>query len=71
MIILITKNHNNYCSVGVLELCLLNLLILIDCFFCNSYACVLFERLSHVINQELHVYSWKFRKIYLAHFLKF
>ena len=23
-------SHNNYCSVGVMELCLLNLLILID-----------------------------------------
>ena len=33
IIIIITKSHNNYCSVGVMELCLLNLLILIDCFF--------------------------------------
>ena len=54
---IITKNHNNYCSVGVMELCLLNLLILTDCFLCNSYPCVLFESLSHVINQESHVYS--------------
>ena len=27
--IIITKSHNSYCSVGVMELCLLNLLILI------------------------------------------
>ena len=41
--IIITKSPNNYCGVGVMELCLLNLLILIDCFLCNSYPCVLFE----------------------------
>ena len=64
-------SHNNYCSVGVMEICLLNLLILIDCFLCNSYPCVLFESLSHVINQESHVYSWNLGKIYLVHFLKF
>ena len=39
--IIITKSPNNYCGVGVMELCLLNLLILIDCFLCNSYPCVL------------------------------
>ena len=65
------KSHNNYCSVGVMELCLLNLLIMIDCFLCISYLCVLFESLSHVINQEWHVYSWNLRKIYLVQFLKF
>ena len=57
-----------------MELRLLNLLILIDCFLCNSYPCVLFdstESLSHVINQELHVYSRNLGKIYLVHFLKF
>ena len=54
-----------------MELCLLNLLILIDCVLCNSYPCVLFESLSHVINQESHVYSWNLGKIYLVHFLKF
>ena len=54
-----------------MELCLLNLLILIDCFLCNSYPCVLFESLSHVINQESHVYSWNLGKIDLVHFLKF
>ena len=43
IIIIITKSHNNYCSVGVMELCLLNLLILINCFLCSSYPCVLFE----------------------------
>ena len=69
--VLITKSHHNYSSVGVTELCLSNLLILIDCFLCNSYPCVLFESLSHVINQESHVYSWNLGKIYLVHFLKF
>ena len=71
IIIIITKSHNNYCSVGVTELCLLNLMILIDCFLCNSYPCVLFESLSHMSNQESHVYSWSLGKIYLVHFLKF
>ena len=33
ILIIITKSHNNYCGVGVMELCLLNLVILIDCFF--------------------------------------
>ena len=56
-IVIIAKIRNNYCSVGVVELYLLNLLILIDYFLCNSYPCVLFESLSHVINQESHVYS--------------
>ena len=58
IIIMVTKSHNNYCIAGVMEFCLLNLLILIDCFLCNSYSCVLFESMSHVINQESHVYSW-------------
>ena len=71
IIIRITKSHNNYCSVGVMELCLWNLLILIDCFLSNSYACVLLESLSHSINQESHVHSWNLVKIYLVHFLKF
>ena len=47
-----TKSRNNYCSVGIMELCLLNLLTLIGRFFCNSCPCVLF-----VINQESDVYS--------------
>ena len=38
---------------------------------CNSYPCVLFQSLSHVINQKSHVFSWNFGKIYLVHFLKF
>ena len=54
-----------------MELCLLNLLILNDWFLCNSYHCVLFKTLSHVINQESHVSSWNLGKIYLVHFLKF
>ena len=51
-----TKSHNNYCSVGVMQLCLLNLLILTDCFLCNSYPCVLFESLSQVVNQESRLF---------------
>ena len=35
-----------------MELRFLNLLILIDCFLCNSYPFVLVESLSQVINQE-------------------
>ena len=57
-----------------MELRLLNLLILIDCFLCNSYPCVLFdstESLPHVINQESHVYLWNLGKIYLIPFFKF
>ena len=46
-------------------------MILIDCFLCSSYPCVLFESLPHMINQESHVYSWNLRKIYLVHFMKF
>ena len=49
-----TKSHNNYFSVGVMELCLLNLLILTDCFLCNSYPCVLFESLScHLVSRGI------------------
>ena len=54
-----------------MELCLLNLLILIDRYLSNSYPYVLFESLSHVIKQESHVYSWNLGKIYLPHFVKF
>ena len=79
IMIIITKSYNSYCSVGVTKLCLLNLLILIGSFlfiylfiyFCNSYPCMLFESLSHVINHESYVYSWNSTKVYLAHFLKF
>ena len=38
---------------------------------CNSYPCVLFESLSHVVNSDADVYSWNFGKIYLINFLKF
>ena len=55
-------SHNNYFSVEVMDLCLLNLLILVDWFLCHFYHCVLFESLSHVINQESHVYSWNLGK---------
>ena len=63
---MITKCHNNYCSVGVMEFYLSNLLLLIDCFLCNSYPCVVCESLSHVINQESHFYSWNLGKGYLV-----
>ena len=47
-----------------MELCLLNLFILIDCFCLIPTLCVL---LSHLINQESYVYSWNSGKIYLVH----
>ena len=28
----------------------------IDCFLCNSYPCVVIESLSHVVNQESHLF---------------
>ena len=41
-------------------------------FFCVIlYPCVLFESLSHVINQQSHVYSWNFGEMYLVHLVKF
>ena len=70
IMITITKSHNNYCSVGVLEM-FIKFVDIDWLFFCNSYPCMLFESLSHVINQESHVYSWNLGKIYLVHFLKF
>ena len=73
-IIISTKSHNNYCSVGVMELYLLNLLIMFNCFLCNSYPCVLFESFSHVINQELHVIreiSGKFTSFLFLRFQNF
>ena len=54
-----------------MSICLLNLLIFIDCFLCNFYPCVLFESFSHVIKQESHVYLWSLGKIYLVYFFKF
>ena len=45
-----------------MELRLLNLLISIDCFLRNSYLWVLFQILSHVINQESRFYSWNLGK---------
>ena len=69
--IIITKSHNNYWKVGVMELCLLNFLILIHWFLRNSYHCVLFESFSHVINQKSHIYLWNLGKSYLAHFWNF
>ena len=46
-----------------MELRLLDLLILSDCFLCNSYPSVFFETFSHAINQELHAHSWNLGKI--------
>ena len=66
IIIIITKSYNNCCSLGVIELCLLNLLVLIDCFLCNSSPYLLFESLSQVIDQESsHAYSRNLGKTYL------
>ena len=42
--------------------------------FVNIVFCVILtlcESLSHVINQESHIYSSNLGKIYLVHFLKF
>ena len=54
-----------------MELCLLNLFILIGCFLCNSYPCVLFESLPHEINQEPYVTRdiSKFQKSELGKFI--
>ena len=48
----------NYCSVGVMDLCLIKFVDIDWLFLCNSCPYVLFESLSHVINQESHVYLW-------------
>ena len=67
--IIITKSHYNCCSVGVTELCLLNLLILIV--FCVILPfCVLWELVT-CDYQESHVYSWNLGENYLVHFLIF
>ena len=54
-----------------MELSSLNLLILINCCLCYSYPYVLCESLSHVINQESHVYTWNVGKIYLISLERF
>ena len=45
--IIIPKSHNNSWIIGVMELCFLNLLILIDCFLCNS-TLVCFLKACHI-----------------------
>ena len=56
---IITKCHNNYCSVRVMELCLLNLLILIDCFcvivtlVCSLRACHMWLTKNHMFVREI------------------
>ena len=71
--IIIKKTHNNYCSVGVMELCLLNFLILIDCFLCNSYSCVLL-RACYMLLTRNHIFIceiWgKFQKVNLVNLSK-
>ena len=57
--IIIIKSHNNYCSVAVMELCLLNLLILGDCFLCSSYHCVLFESFISTRNHMFIREIWR------------
>ena len=56
-------SYNNYCSVGVVELCLLN--------FCVILTIVWSLRACHMWLTRNHVYSWNFGTIYLVHFLKF
>ena len=52
---IITKSHNNYCRVGVIELRLLNLLILSDCFLCNS-SLVCYFRACHMWLTRNHMF---------------
>ena len=58
IIIIVAKSHNNYCSVGVMELCLLNLLILVDCFcviltpVCCLRACHMWLTRNHMFIGE-------------------
>ena len=55
IIIIITKSHNNYCSVGVVELCLLNLLVMID-FFCVILTLVCSLRACHMWLARNHMF---------------
>ena len=49
-------SHNNYCSVGAMEFCLLNLLILIDWFLRNFYHCVYSLRACHMWLTRNHMF---------------
>ena len=76
IIVIITKSRNNYCRVGVKELCLLHFLILIDCFLCNPYPCLLFESLFVISGENLprsffEVLISKFQKSELAKFIPY
>ena len=56
--IIITKSHNNYCSVGVMELCLSNLLILIVFYVifilvCSLRACDMWLTRNHMFIREI------------------
>ena len=58
IIIIITKGHNNYCSVGVMELCLLNLLVLIVfcvilTLVCSLKTCHTWLTRSHMFIREI------------------
>ena len=55
IIILITKSHNNYCSVGVMKSCLSNLLIFID-FFCVILTLVCSLRACHMWLTRNHMF---------------
>ena len=46
IITIIGKSRNNHCRVGVMDLWLISLLILIECFLCNSYPCALWELIT-------------------------
>ena len=61
IIIIITKSRNSYCSVGVMELCLLNFLILLIVFcviltlVCSLRACHMWLTRNHIFIREI----WK------------
>ena len=53
IIIIITKGHNNYCSVGVMELCLLTLLVLIV--FCVILTLVCSLKTCHMFRNHMFI----------------
>ena len=52
--IIITKSHNNYCTVGVMVLCLLNLLVLIV--FCVILTLLCSLRTCHIWLTRNHIF---------------
>ena len=56
--IIITKSHNNYCTVGVMVLCLLNLLVLIVfcvilTLLCSLRTCHMWLTRNHIFIREI------------------